>query len=631
MVDKILLNFQNTAGLFSNLLVTKVFAIIFLALSCLGTKGVKNQKMTWQKIYATFLGGLVLFFMNWWLLDLPFSPIVNMVIYTVTMTVGYILLLMSGVWISRMFKHNLMEDVFNVANESFMQETRLMENEYSVNLPTKFVYQGKEWDGWINVVNPFRATIVLGTPGSGKSYAVVNNYIKQTIAKGFATYIYDYKFDDLSVIAYNELLKNIDKYKVKPSFYVINFDDPRRSHRCNPINPKFMVDISDAYESAYTIMLNLNKTWIQKQGDFFVESPIILLAAIIWYLRIYKDGKYCTFPHTIEFLNKPYADIFTILTSYPSLENYLSPFMDAWKGGAQDQLQGQIASAKIPLSRMISPQLYWVMTGDDFTLDLNNPNEPKILCVGNNPDRQNIYSAALGLYNSRIVKLVNKKGQLKSSIIIDELPTIYFRGIDNLIATARSNKVAVCLGFQDYSQLARDYGDKEAKVIQNTVGNIFSGQVVGETAKNLSERFGKILQQRQSVSINRQDTSTSINTQLDFLIPASKISNLSQGTFVGSVADNFGEEIDQKIFHSRIIVDSAKVNAEAKAYKKIPIVNEFKDENGNDIMQEQIERNYSRIKDEVEQIVQDEMERIKADPELRKRLLPDEKDEEDND
>ena len=631
VVDKILLNFQNTAGLFSNLLVTKVFAIIFLALSCLGTKGVKSQKMTWRKIYATFLGGLVLFFMNWWLLDLPFSPIVNMVIYTVTMTVGYIFLLMSGVWISRMFKHNLMEDVFNVANESFMQETRLMENEYSVNLPTKFVYQGKEWDGWINVVNPFRATIVLGTPGSGKSYAVVNNYIKQTIAKGFATYIYDYKFDDLSVIAYNELLKNIDKYKVKPSFYVINFDDPRRSHRCNPINPKFMVDISDAYESAYTIMLNLNKTWIQKQGDFFVESPIILLAAIIWYLRIYKDGKYCTFPHTIEFLNKPYADIFTILTSYPSLENYLSPFMDAWKGGAQDQLQGQIASAKIPLSRMISPQLYWVMTGDDFTLDLNNPNEPKILCVGNNPDRQNIYSAALGLYNSRIVKLVNKKGQLKSSIIIDELPTIYFRGIDNLIATARSNKVAVCLGFQDYSQLARDYGDKEAKVIQNTVGNIFSGQVVGETAKNLSERFGKILQQRQSVSINRQDTSTSINTQLDFLIPASKISNLSQGTFVGSVADNFGEEIDQKIFHSRIIVDSAKVSAETKAYKKIPIVNEFKDENGNDIMQEQIERNYSRIKDEVEQIVQDEMERIKADPELRKRLLPDEKDEEDND
>lgn len=281
----------------------------------------------------------------------------------------------------------------------------------------------------------------------------------------------------------------------------------------------------------------------------------------------------------------------------------------------------QIASAKIPLSRMISPQLYWVMTGDDFTLDLNNPEQPKILCVGNNPDRQNIYSAALGLYNSRIVKLVNKKGQLKSSIIIDELPTIYFRGIDNLIATARSNKVAVCLGFQDFSQLARDYGDKEAKVIQNTVGNIFSGQVVGETAKNLSERFGKILQQRQSISINRQDTSTSINTQLDSLIPASKIANLSQGTFVGSVADNFGEEIEQKIFHARIIVDNEKVAAETKAYKKIPVINEFKDADGNDIMQQQIDRNYSQIKADVLQIIEDEMERIKNNPDLQ-HLIP---------
>jgi len=621
ILDRILMNFQRTAGLFRSLLLTKVFALVFLALSCLGTKGVKNQKMTWERIYAVFLPGLVLFFMNWWMLALPLPAVAVMVLYASVLSAGYILLLMAGIWISRMFRHNLMEDVFNTANESFMQETRRMENEYSVNLPTRFVFRGREWDGWINVVNPFRATIVLGTPGSGKSYAVVNNFLRQQISKGFAVYIYDYKFDDLSVIAYNELLKNTDKYRVRPEFYVINFDDPRRSHRCNPINPRFMSDISDAYESAYTIMLNLNKTWIQKQGDFFVESPIILLAAIIWYLRIYRDGEYCTFPHAIEFLNKPYADIFTILTSYPSLENYLSPFMDAWQGGAQDQLQGQIASAKIPLSRMISPQLYWVMTGDDFTLDLNNPEHPKVLCVGNNPDRQNIYSAALGLYNSRIVKLVNKKGQLKSSIIIDELPTIYFRGIDNLIATARSNKVAVCLGFQDFSQLARDYGDKEAKVIQNTVGNVFSGQVVGETAKSLSERFGKILQQRQSLSINRQDTSTSINTQLDSLIPASKIANLSQGTFVGSVADNFGEEIDQKIFHSRIIVDTQKVSEEMKAYRKIPVINEFRDEDGNDIMQQQIERNYSKVKDDVLRIIEDEKERIKNDPNLA-HLIP---------
>ena len=616
IVDKILMNFQRTTGLFSSILWTKLFCVVFLALSCLGTKGVKEEKITWPKIWTVLFSGFVFFFLNWWLLVLPIGKVGAASLYIFTLSVGYICLLMGGVWMSRLLKNNLMDDVFNTENESFMQETRLMENEYSVNLPTRFYYKKKWNNGWINVVNPFRASMVLGTPGSGKSYAIVNNYIKQQIEKGFAMYIYDYKFPDLSEIAYNHLLNHLDAYKIKPQFYVINFDDPRKSHRCNPINPAFMTDISDAYESAYTIMLNLNRSWIQKQGDFFVESPIILLAAIIWFLKIYEDGKYCTFPHAIEFLNRPYAQIFPILTSYDELANYLSPFMDAWEGGAQDQLQGQIASAKIPLSRMISPALYWVMTGDDFSLDINNPNEPKVLVVGNNPDRQNIYSAALGLYNSRIVKLINKKKQLKSSVIIDELPTIYFRGLDNLIATARSNKVAVCLGFQDFSQLTRDYGDKESKVIQNTVGNVFSGQVVGETAKTLSERFGKVLQQRQSMTINRNDKSTSISTQMDSLIPASKISNLTQGMFVGAVSDNFDERIDQKIFHAEIVVDSAKVSAEMKAYQPIPIIAEFQNEDGSDNLKETIEANYKRTKQEVLTLVDSEIERIKNVPNL---------------
>lgn len=626
VIDKILVNFNNTTGIFNCILWSKLLAVLLLAVSCLGTHGVKGEKITWPKIYAALVAGCALFFLNWWLLELPLPHMANTAFYIFTLTAGYLALLMSGLWMSRLYRHNLMEDVFNMENESFMQETRLMENEYSVNLPTRFYYKKRWNNGFVNIVNIFRACMVIGTPGSGKSYAIVNSYIRQLIAKGFAIYIYDYKFDDLSTIAYNSLLKNMDKYEVKPRFYVINFDDPHRSHRCNPINPEFMTDISDAYEASYTIMLNLNRTWIEKQGDFFVESPIILLAAIIWYLKIYKNGIYCTFPHAVELLNKPYSDLFTILTSYPELENYLSPFMDAWKGNAQDQLQGQIASAKIPLTRRISPQLYWVMTGNDFSLDINNPKEPKLLCVGNNPDRQNIYSAALGLYNSRIVKLINKKKQLKCAVIIDELPTIYFRGLDNLIATARSNKVGVLLGFQDFSQLTRDYGEKESKVIQNTVGNIFSGQVVGETAKTLSERFGKVLQQRQSVSINRQDVSTSINTQLDSLIPASKIANLSQGTFVGAVADNFDERIEQKIFHAEIVVDHTKISAEEKAYQKIPLINDFKDRNGNDIMMQQIQRNYDQIKADAQAIINEEMRRIKNDPELRKRLgLEDEK------
>ena len=617
IIDKILLNFQRTTGLFSSILWTKLFCVVFLGLSCLGTKGVKEEKITWGMIYSALAVGFVLFFLNWWVLVLPISAVGAASLYIFSLSLGYICLLMAGVWMSRLLKNNLMDDVFNMENESFMQETRLMQNEYSVNLPTRFYYKKKWNKGWINIVNPFRASMVLGTPGSGKSYAIVNNYIKQQIEKGFAMYIYDYKFPDLSEIAYNHLLHHLDAYEVKPQFFVINFDDPRKSHRCNPINPSFMTDISDAYESAYTIMLNLNRSWIQKQGDFFVESPIILLAAIIWFLKIYENGKYCTFPHAIEFLNRSYAQIFPILTAYDELANYLSPFMDAWEGGAQDQLQGQIASAKIPLSRMISPALYWVMTGDDFSLDINNPREPKILVVGNNPDRQNIYSAALGLYNSRIVKLINKKKQLKSSVIIDELPTIYFRGLDNLIATARSNKVAVCLGFQDFSQLTRDYGDKESKVIQNTVGNVFSGQVVGETAKTLSERFGKVLQQRQSMTINRNDKSTSISTQLDSLIPASKISNLTQGMFVGAVSDNFNERIDQKIFHAEIVVDSAKVSAEMKAYHPIPIIAEFTNEDGSDNLKETIEANYKRVRQEILSLVDAEIERIKNDPTLK--------------
>ncbi|MCA6024918.1 type IV secretion system DNA-binding domain-containing protein [Bacteroides thetaiotaomicron] len=539
------------------------------------------------------------------------------VLYTTTLVSGFFSLLASGLWISRLLKNNLLEDVFNTENESFMQETKLMENEYSVNLPTKFWYRGKTYNGFINLVNIFRATMILGTPGSGKSYAIVNQFIKQTIEKSYALYIYDFKFDDLSVIAYNHLLKYRHRYKVSPKFYVINFDNPRKSHRCNPLSPELMTDISDAYESSYTIMLNLNKSWVQKQGDFFVESPIVLFTAIIWFLKLYENGKYCTFPHAIELLNKRYEDVFTILTSYPELENYLSPFIDAWKGGASEQLMGQIASAKIPLSRLISPQLYWVMSGSDFTLDINNPKEPKVLCVGNNPDRISIYGAALGLYNSRIVKLINKKKQMKSCVIIDELPTIFFKGLDNLIATARSNKVAVVLGFQDFSQLKRDYGDKEAAVIMSTVGNVFSGQVVGETAKTLSERFGKILQKRESMSINRNDTSTSINTQLDSLIPASKISTLSQGIFVGAVADNFGEIIEQKIFHAQIVVDNEAVQKETAAYQPIPEISSFLDAEGNDTMEQQIQANYRQIKQDIVELVENELIRIENDPELK--------------
>lgn len=604
-------NFNQTMGAFLSPWPTKMFALLLLVVAAIGTKGRKNQDLTWRDVWWRLAVGLVLYLCGGIVLRWAAAGLYLYYMYAAVTLVGFLFLMSGSTLVSRLLNVNLMKDVFNTENESFMQETRFMENERSINLPMEFYYNKKWNKGWINVINPFRAIMILGTPGSGKSYAVIKPGIKQMIGKGFAMYLYDFKFPELTKIAYNHLRLHPDGYDVVPKFYIINFDYPEKSHRCNPLNPQFMTDISDAYESAFVVMMNLNRTWVKKQGDFFVESPINLLTAVIWFLKIYEDGRYCTFPHAIEFLCAPYTEVFPILMAYPDLENYVTPFKNAMDAGAQEQLQGQIASAQIPLSRIISPALYWVMTGDDFTLDLNNPKEPKILCIGNNPDRQNIYSAALGLYNSRIVRLINKPHQLRSAVVVDELPTIFFRGLDTLIATARSNEVSVMLGFQDFTQLTRDYGKEESETIRNTIGNVFSGAVVAETAKTLSERFGKVLQQRESLSINRQDTSMSISTQLDSMIPPSKISNLSQGMFVGSVSDDFGQEIDQKIFHCKIKVDVKAVKAEEKLYKDIPVITEFKDENGVQLDKtEVILNNYRKIKADVREIINRESVRL---------------------
>ena len=270
VVDRVLMNFDRTAGLFHHILYTKFFLPFccsrFRASARKASRRKKNHLA--QDLDGACRRACAVLFLTGGYCPCRFrwrrSPVSTPLRWRRAMS----RLLMAGTWMSRLLRTNLMEDVFNVENESFMQETRLMENEYSVNLPTRFYYKKKWNDGFINVVNPFRASIVLGTPGSGKSYAVVNSFIKQQIEKGFSQYIYDFKYPDLSTIAYNHLLNHLDGYRVKPKFYVINFDDPRCSHRCNPIHPDFMEDITDAYESAYTIMLTLNKTWVQKQGDF---------------------------------------------------------------------------------------------------------------------------------------------------------------------------------------------------------------------------------------------------------------------------------------------------------------------------------------------------------------------------
>jgi hypothetical protein len=612
IVTHVLANLGHT-GLFSSFYISKLAAVVLLLVSLIGTKGKKDEKLSLATALRYLVSGLIIYTISYWLLSIRASIEATAILYMAFTSIGYLLILNGGALLSRLLKQQLAGDIFNRLQETFPQEERLLENEYSINLPARYNLKGKIRRSWINVINPFRALLVVGTPGAGKSYFVIRHVITQHIKKCFTMFIYDFKFDDLSIIAYNTFLKYKHLYPVTPKFYVINFDDLSLSHRCNPLYPDSMTDITDATESSRTIMLGLNREWIKKTGDFFVESPINFVTAIIWFLRKYKKGTYCTLPHVIELMQMNYEQLFPVLRTEPEIEVLINPFVTAYVNGAMEQLEGQIASAKITMARLASPQLYYVLSGNDFTLDLNDPQEPKIICVGNNPQKQQVYGAVLSLYISRMIKLVNRKKQAKSSLIFDEFPTIYFNAIDSLIATARSNKVATCLGVQDFSQLKKDYGREQAEVISNIVGNIISGQVVGDTAKQLSERFGKIMQDRESLSINSQDTSISRSKQLEAAIPPSRIASLSSGEFVGAVTDDPTEKIELKTFHCEIINDHDALKAEEEAYVPIP--------NIRNITPAEIEDNYLRIKDEVAAIIESEMERIYDTPELAHLLV----------
>ncbi|HEY9000127.1 MAG TPA: conjugal transfer protein MobC [Mucilaginibacter sp.] len=602
ITDRIVGNIART-HLFNSWWKPKLAALIALIISMLGVSGKPDEKVNWKSITAYLVSGLLVYWIAVLVFYLPVSLRTIAVLYMVLTAIGYMLMMTGGAWLTRLLKDKLHKDIFNTENETFPQEERKLENEYSVNLPAKYNLKNKVRDSWINVINPFRGLLVAGTPGAGKSYFVIRHIIDQHLKKGFSMFLYDFKFDDLSVIAYNKLLQYQNNYKIWPKFYLINFDDLNRTHRCNPLDPQSMRDITDATEASRTIMMGLNREWIRKQGDFFVESPINFLTAIIWYLRKYENGKYCTLPHVIELMQADYDKLFAVLLKEPEIIALINPFISAYNNNAKAQLEGQVASAKIGLARLASPQLYYVLSGNDFTLDLNNPDEPKIVCVGNNPQKLQIYGAVLSLYISRMIKLVNQKDRLKSSLIFDEFPTIFFNNTDSLIATARSNKVATTLAVQDFSQLKKDYGVEQADVITGIVGNIISGQVTGDTAKKLSENFGKIMQDKNSMTINSSDTSISKATQLDYAIPASKIASLSSGEFVGIVADNPEQKIELKMFHSSIQNDHEAIAKEEAGYKPIPVV-EY-------VSEETVTENYQQIKADIAELLKNELAELK--------------------
>lgn len=611
-VDDLLIKVAAT-GVFNPPFDAKLLSFVLLFISLLGIQGKKSIKIKATILVVLLLSGVVLFWGSEWVFSFDLGGNQVFIIYMIILVVSYLMILASATLLSRYLLGYFEPDIFNKINETFPQEERKLVSEYSVNLPAVYKLAGKVRKSWINFINPFRAILVVGTPGSGKSYFVIRNIITQHIAKGFSMFIYDFKYDDLSRIAYNALLKNKDAFEILPKFFTINFDDLNRSHRCNPLEPSTMLDITDASESSRTIMMGLNREWIKKQGDFFVESPINFLTAVMWFLKKYQGGIYCTLPHVIEMMQVDYNRLFSVLRTEPEIEVLINPFVSAYLQGAAEQLEGQIASAKITMARLSSPQLYYVLSASEFTLDVNNPSEPKIVCMGNNPQKQQVYGAVLSLYISRITKLVNKKGMLKSSLIFDEFPTIYFNGIDSLIATARSNKVATTLGVQDYSQLKKDYGREQAEVIMNTVGNIISGQVLGETAKQLSDRFGKIVQKRQSLSINSNDTSISHSKQLDLAVPPSTIATLSSGEFVGLVADNPDQEIELKRFHAKIINDHKAIASEEKAYQEIP--------KARDIKEWEVMENYQIIKSQIAELIEKEIERMMDSPGLASLII----------
>ena len=558
MLDNLCISLSRSP-LFSHSLKTKIAALVLISLGML-SRSSKAREVDLKIIALVGVISAACYF-------IPFPRHGIYVIFTIIGAVGL-------VWVVSMIARRETKAIINDDNETFPQCQEKIENENSINLPMVYQYQQKMHKGWINVVNPFRGILVLGSPGSGKSYSIYEPFIDQMMAKGYAMCVYDYKYPTLSKNVYNKLLQYQHRFPVKPEFCVLNFDDPMHSLRANPTHPIYIESQADCAEIAELIMLNINKV-AREKNDFFTESSKALLDGTFWYLRTHEDGKYCTFPHAIEFLNQDYRKVIAMLVSDPDVKTKISSFADAFEAGANDQLQGMIASTRIPLGKFTSRNLYWVMTGDDFNLAINDPEHPKVLCIGNNPDRELIYGTCIALYTSRMFKQINHQGRNKCAVLLDEMPTVYLPGLDKILNTCRSNGVVFVVGGQDVSQFYRDYGKKEADVLINTPGTTFIGQVNGESAKTMSQVFGKLDRVRESESIGRSNDSVSISMQEKEIMPARKIETLSTGTFFGRVADTHSDKIERKLFCAEIQRDNEAVASEKKKWVDIPVMTDF--------------------------------------------------------
>ncbi|CEN52726.1 TraM recognition domain-containing protein [Capnocytophaga canis] len=472
---------------------------------------------------------------------------------------------------------DLKKDRRQLTESQFDQSRELIETPNSVNIKYTYSYLGEQHFSFMNILQPYRGSLVGGVPGSGKSFAIIEEYMRQMIRKSFTGVVYDFKFPTLSLKTYNYFLWYQHFYKVKPSFYVVNFDDPEYSHRCNPIGVDNLETITDAEENTKVLMLNINKTWLEKEGDFFTDSANVFAAMLLWYLKLVtKKYKYnvCSFPHLVKLAAFPSSELlFFILLKYSELKAKMKSFVEAMDKEASEQLAGQVASATTALAKVSNKELDYIMSGDDFTFDLNDPLAPKILCVGNNPDRQIVYSPSIGLILTKLSKVLNKQKMEPSMFCIDEFPTVYIRGIDNLIATGRSNKIAPILGFQTFAQIIADYGEETAQKIIKDCGNRIAGQLFDDDAEKMSKTIGR--QKNLSVSYNYSSDEVSENqqVQMEDIVPPERIAQFSQGTFCGVIADEFKNKNENKIFYGDVLPD-----VELKKYEEdipMPKIREF--------------------------------------------------------
>ena len=735
-IFEFLLSFFRAFVIFDHVWTCKIAELVMIIVVCIGTKGQKDIKFNWKKmvIIPVSVGALLMllslvthsFYVYRAVSGIPYWKGV----YCIFSLVGVVLLVQGGDNISKYFNQKIGDDRFNFENESFEQSNDLVNNEYSVNIPMIYYWKKKMRHGWINIINPFRGTIVLGTPGSGKSFGIIDPFIRQHCKKGFAMMVYDYKFPALAKNLFYQYCMNKQKGKLPENceFRIINFTDVEYSSRINPIQKKYIPDLAAASETAATLLASLNKGGGEKKGGseaFFTNSAENFLAAMIYYfvnlrpwgfkngnklkwfvsydghklpLRWYGEdtliaegdvivnnakmhikldftedqngvstnvafdedhmlrdlkglnytpvdqnyvvviddewwedeegnivvpdtmtGEYSDMPHVLSLLGKSYNESFTLLMNDDKISPLMAPFMSAFKSGANDQLEGMVGTLRVNAARLVSPEAYWIFTGDDFDLKISDKSKPSYLVIANDPEKEQIIGTLNALVLNRLVTRVNSKGNIPVSLIVDELPTLYFHKIDRLIGTARSNKVAVTLGFQELPQLEADYGKVGMQKIITTCGNIFMGAARNKETLEWAQNdiFGKVKQTSKSYSINDSKVSTTISEKIDYLVPASKIADMATGWLAGQAARDFtptskgmmskfdienSDEFKTTKYFCKTHFDMKAIKDEEDKYVEIPKLYDFGDARHKEAM---LIRNFKRVNNEIDALIKE--------------------------